>query len=95
MDNLTEKPDMIILDPPRDGVNPKALRKIIRFGVDEMVYVSCKPTSLMRDLVMLQEAGYAVKRCCLVDMFPGTTGVETVCLLSRKGQTANQFNISK
>lgn len=95
VDNLTEKPDMIILDPPRDGVNPKALRKIIRFGVDEMVYVSCKPTSLMRDLVMLQEAGYAVKRCCLVDMFPGTTGVETVCLLSRKGQTANQFNISK
>ena len=83
VDNLTEKPDMIILDPPRDGVNPKALRKIIRFGVDEMVYVSCKPTSLMRDLVMLQEAGYAVKRCCLVDMFPGTTGVETVVLLSK------------
>ena len=83
VDNLTEKPDMIILDPPRDGVNPKALRKIIRFGVDEMVYVSCKPTSLMRDLVMLQEAGYAVKRCCLVDMFQGTTGVETVVLLQR------------
>lgn len=84
VDNLTEKPDMIILDPPRDGVNPKALRKIIRFGVDEMVYVSCKPTSLVRDLVMLQEAGYAVKRCCLVDMFPMTTGVETVCLLSNR-----------
>ena len=83
VDNLTEKPDMIILDPPRDGVNPKALRKIIRFGVDEMVYVSCKPTSLMRDLLMLQEAGYEVKRCCLVDMFPMTTGVETVVLLSK------------
>lgn len=85
VDNLTEKPDMIILDPPRDGVNPKALRKIIRFGVNEMVYVSCKPTSLMRDLVMLQEAGYEVKRCCLVDMFPATTGVETVVLLQRTG----------
>lgn len=83
VDNLTEKPDMIILDPPRDGVNPKALRKIIRFGVDEMVYVSCKPTSLMRDLEMLYEAGYEVKRCCLVDMFPNTTGVETVVLLQR------------
>lgn len=83
VDNLTEKPDMIILDPPRDGVNPKALRKIIRFGVNEMVYVSCKPTSLMRDLVMLQEAGYQVKRCCLVDMFPATTGVETVVLLQK------------
>ena len=82
VDNLTEKPDMIILDPPRDGVNPKALRKIIRFGVDEMVYVSCKPTSLMRDLEMLYEAGYEVKRCCLVDMFPNTTGVETIVLLS-------------
>lgn len=84
VDNLIEKPDMIILDPPRDGVNPKALRKIIRFGVEEMVYVSCKPTSLMRDLVMLQEAGYKVKRCCLVDMFPATTAVETVVLLSKK-----------
>ncbi len=83
VDNLTEKPDMIILDPPRDGVNPKALRKIIRFGVDEMVYVSCKPTSLMRDLEMLYEAGYEVKRCCLVDMFPNTTGVETMVLLRR------------
>lgn len=83
VDNLTEKPDLIILDPPRDGVNPKALRKIIRFGVNEMVYVSCKPTSLMRDLEMLQEAGYVVKRCCLVDMFPATTGVETVVLLQR------------
>ncbi|MDO5147119.1 MAG: 23S rRNA (uracil(1939)-C(5))-methyltransferase RlmD [Eubacteriales bacterium] len=82
VDNLKEKPDLIILDPPRDGVHPKALKKIIGFGVKEMVYVSCKATSLMRDLVMLQEAGYEVKRCCLVDMFPATTGIETVCLLS-------------
>ncbi|MEE1040973.1 MAG: 23S rRNA (uracil-5-)-methyltransferase RumA, partial [Lachnospiraceae bacterium] len=72
------------LDPPRDGINPKALKKIIGFGVQEMVYVSCKPTSLMRDLLILQEAGYEVKRSCLVDMFPGTVHVETVVLLSRK-----------
>ena len=84
VDNLTQKPDILVLDPPRDGIHPKALRKIINFNVDEMVYVSCKPTSLMRDLLVFREAGYEVKRCCLVDMFPGTVHVETVCLLSRK-----------
>ena len=83
VDNLKEKPDIIILDPPRDGINPKALNKIINFGVSEMVYVSCKPTSLMRDLVVLKEAGYEVKKCCLVDMFPGTVHVETVVLMSK------------
>ena len=84
VDNLTQKPDILVLDPPRDGIHPKALRKIINFNVDEMVYVSCKPTSLMRDLLVFREAGYEVKRCCLVDMFPGTVHVETVVLLSRK-----------
>lgn len=84
VDNLTQKPDILVLDPPRDGIHPKALRKIINFNVDEMVYVSCKPTSLMRDLLVFREAGYEVKRCCLVDMFPGTVHVETCVLLSRK-----------
>lgn len=84
VDNLTQKPDILVLDPPRDGIHPKALRKIINFNVDEMVYVSCKPTSLMRDLLVFREAGYEVKRCCLVDMFPGTVHVETVVLLGRK-----------
>ena len=84
VDNLTQKPDILVLDPPRDGIHPKALRKIINFNVDEMVYVSCKPTSLMRDLLVFREAGYEVKRCCLVDMFPGTVHVETVVLLSQQ-----------
>ena len=84
VDDLQQKPDILILDPPRDGINPKALKKIIAFGVEEMVYVSCKPTSLMRDLLVFREAGYEVKRACLVDMFPGTVHVETVVLLSRK-----------
>lgn len=84
VDNLTQKPNILVLDPPRDGIHPKALRKIINFNVDEMVYVSCKPTSLMRDLLVFREAGYEVKRCCLVDMFPGTVHVETVCLLGRE-----------
>lgn len=84
VDNLPKKPDILVLDPPRDGIHPKALKKIIDFGVEEMVYVSCKPTSLMRDLLVLREVGYEVKRCCLVDMFPGTVHVETVVLMSRK-----------
>ena len=85
VDSLTEKPDILVLDPPRDGINPKALKKIIGFEVEEMVYVSCKPTSLMRDLKILKEAGYQVKRACLVDMFPGTVHVESVVKLTRAG----------
>ena len=84
IDEIEDKPDMIILDPPRDGINPKALQKIIDFGVNNLVYISCKPTSLARDLEMLQEQGYRVEKACAVDMFPNTGHVETVCLLSRK-----------
>ena len=84
LDNIKDKPDFIVLDPPRDGINPKALKKIIDFGVDSMVYISCKPTSLARDLVMLQESGYEVKKGCCIDMFPNTGHVETVVLLSQQ-----------
>lgn len=83
VDELTDKPDLIVLDPPRDGIHPKAIGKIIDFGVERMVYVSCKPTSLVRDLVILQERGYRVVKGCCVDMFPSTGNCETVCLLSR------------
>lgn len=84
IDELEDKPDLIVLDPPRDGIHPKALQKIIDFGVKRMVYISCKPTSLVRDLVPLQEAGYEVKNVCCIDMFPSTANCETVCLLSKK-----------
>ena len=84
IDDIKDKPDMIILDPPRDGINPKALQKIIDFGVDKMVYISCKPTSLARDLEVLQQQGYKVEKASAVDMFPGTVHVETVVLLSQQ-----------
>lgn len=84
VDSLEDKPDIIVLDPPRDGIHPKALDKIIEFGVDRIVYISCKPTSLVRDLEVLQEQGYQVEKVCAVDMFPETTHVETVVLMSRK-----------
>ena len=84
IDDLGEVPDLIVLDPPRDGVHPKALEKIIDFGVERMVYIACKPTSLARDLEMLQGRGYQVERIGCVDLFPGTYHVETVVLLSHK-----------
>ena len=84
LDNLTEKPDMIILDPPRDGIHPKALPKILAYGVENIVYISCKPTSLARDLPAFLAAGYEVQRSCSVDQFCETVHVETVVLLSQQ-----------
>ncbi len=83
LDGIEEKPDIIILDPPRDGIHPKALDKIIRYGVEHILYISCKPTSLARDLEVFLERGYEVKRAVAVDQFPWTANVETVCLLSK------------
>lgn len=83
VDTLVESPDIIILDPPRDGIHPKAISKIINFRPKTFVYVSCKPTSLARDLPYFLEAGYTIKRVKSVDMFPQTPHVETVVLLSR------------
>lgn len=84
LDEIEEKPDFIILDPPRDGVHPKALSRIIGYGVEKLVYISCKPTSLARDLEIFIANGYEVQRCVPVDQFPWTTGIETVVLLSHK-----------
>jgi 23S rRNA (uracil-5-)-methyltransferase RumA len=83
IDEIKEKPDLIILDPPRDGIHPKALDKIIAYGVERIVYISCKPTSLARDLEVFFAKGYRMEKACAVDMFPGTGNVETVALLSR------------
>ena len=83
IDELNDKPDIIVLDPPRDGIHLKALNKIIDYGVDRIVYISCKPTSLVRDLEMLQDRGYKVEKVCAVDMFPQTVHVETIVALHR------------
>lgn len=84
LEEIEERPDFIILDPPRDGVHPKALQKLIRYGVERMVYISCKPTSLARDLEALTAGGYILERACCVDMFPATCGIETVALLRKR-----------
>ena len=84
LDEIEEKPDVIVLDPPRDGIHPKALPKILDYGVDKFVYISCKVTSLARDLEMIQARGYRVEKCTAVDQFCQTVHVETVVLLSHK-----------
>ena len=83
LDTIEERPDMIVLDPPRDGIHPKALEKILAYGVERMLYISCKPTSLARDLKIFLARGYRVEKICCVDLFPGTVHVETVVLLSK------------
>ena len=83
IDEIAEQPDIIVLDPPRDGINPKALDKIIAYGVEEIVYISCKPTSLVRDLAVLTGCGYRVVKACAVDQFVGTVHVESIVLLSK------------
>jgi len=80
------KPDAIILDPPREGINPKALGKILSYGVDSIVYVSCKPTSLARDLESFRIAGYTLVKACCKDMFPQTPHCETVALITKQKQ---------
>ena len=84
LDEVEEKPDLIVVDPPRDGIHPKALPKIIAYQVPKIVYISCKPTSLVRDLVVFQQMGYVVEKVCAVDMFPSTGNCETVVKLVRK-----------
>ncbi|MCI6432973.1 MAG: 23S rRNA (uracil(1939)-C(5))-methyltransferase RlmD [Oliverpabstia sp.] len=84
LDEIQEKPDYIVLDPPRDGIHPKALPKIIQYGVENLVYISCKPTSLARDLEVFLANGYRVVKAVCVDQFSQSVHVETVVLLSQQ-----------
>jgi len=86
LDEIEEKPDVIILDPPRDGVHPRALPKILEYEVEKIVYVSCKITSFARDLEVMQAAGYRLERCVGIDQFSNTPHVEVVMLLQKSAQ---------
>ena len=94
IDDVKERPDFIILDPPRDGIHPKALGKIISYGVDNLIYVSCKPTSLVRDLEAFLNAGYNVTRACCIDQFPGSSHVEVCCLLEQLKSAKEHIEIT-
>ena len=79
-----EKLDILFMDPPRSGASEEFLMSALELGPARIVYVSCEPTTLARDLAVLTEGGYVMKKAVPVDMFPYTEGVETVVLLSRR-----------
>lgn len=78
------RPDVIVMDPPRAGCEEIVLKTAAAMGPARIVYVSCNPATLARDLAILQELGYGTTRIQPVDMFPQTYHVETVCLIERK-----------
>ena len=78
------KVDVVLVDPPRAGCSEKFLKSLIRLAPEKIVYVSCNPDTLGRDAITLRKGGYRVERVTPVDMFPFTTHVETVVLLSRE-----------
>ena len=79
------RPDVIVVDPPRKGLDPAVIRAMAQAGPDRLVYVSCNPATLARDAGLLKEEGYLVRKVQPVDMFCWTSGVETVCLFTRHG----------
>lgn len=81
--SLPEKPDLIIVDPPRAGILGNGVRDIAEFGASEIVYVSCNPRSLVENVVEFEARGYKLEKLELMDLFPSTPHVETICLMSR------------
>ena len=82
---VKDKPDIIILDPPRSGVSPKALDYVIKFNAKEIIYVSCNPKTMVDNLETLLAAGYKVEKSTVKDMFPNTPHAETVVRLTKSG----------
>ena len=82
LDSIDDKPEVIVVDPPRVGIKTDALDKIISYGVDQIVYVSCNPKSLAENLYYFKYYGYDIVSVKPFDNFPGTKHIEVVCLLS-------------
>ena len=83
VDTIEEKPNLIIIDPPREGIHPKAINKIIDFNPDRFVYVSCNPVTLVRDLKVFEGRGYKLDKMRLMDQFPRTPHVEAVVKIEK------------
>ncbi|SFH56870.1 23S rRNA (uracil-5-)-methyltransferase RumA [Tindallia magadiensis] len=81
---LTTKPDVLVLDPPRPGVNEEAMQDLLNMNPQKIIYVSCNPKTLVTNLQQAIESGYKVKEAQCIDLFPATPHMETVCLLTRK-----------
>ncbi len=84
LDNLERKPDVIVVDPPRVGIQNKALDKILAYGVDQILYISCNPKTLALNLEIMVQRGYEVSKLKAYDNFPMTRHTEAVCLLNRR-----------
>ena len=84
VNSLKERPDIIIVDPPRPGIHKDAVRDISKFNAEEIIYISCNPKTLVVDLQGFESYGYEVKKVRCMDMFPNTPHCETVVLLQRK-----------
>lgn len=82
LENRSDKPDVIVVDPPRAGMTPDAVNKIAAYGVPQIVYISCNPKTLARDLSGFKYLGYRTDYVKPFDNFPGTKHVETVALMS-------------
>lgn len=82
LDNIKEIPDVIVLDPPRAGIHPKALQKILNYKVNQLLYISCNYKSLVENLIPITEQGYKIEKMQIFDNFPHTKHAEVVCLLS-------------
>ena len=81
---VDEQPDVIVVDPPRSGMGEKTTKAVASYGVPEIVYISCNPSTLLEDLVVFNKQGYVCEAISLVDMFPWTAGVESIVKLQKK-----------
>jgi 23S rRNA (uracil-5-)-methyltransferase RumA len=84
LDSIKERPDVIVVDPPRVGIHQKALEKIVSYGVKQILYISCNPKSLIDNLKYMNYYGYEVKTIKAYDNFPNTKHIEVVTLLVKK-----------
>jgi len=84
--SLEEKVNKVVVDPPRNGMTKEALEFVAKLQAERIVYISCDPSTLARDISRFQSFGYSLSRIQAVDMFPQTTHVECVALLSRIGK---------
>ncbi|GAU77535.1 23S rRNA (uracil(1939)-C(5))-methyltransferase RlmD [Fusibacter sp. 3D3] len=87
LNEISISPDVIVVDPPRSGMGEKASVKVASYGVDEILYISCNPKSLLEDIIVLKRQGYGAEKILLVDMFPWTGAVESICLLRKVSNT--------
>ncbi|MDU6099089.1 23S rRNA (uracil(1939)-C(5))-methyltransferase RlmD [Peptoniphilus harei] len=85
LDDLDKNPDLIVLDPPREGINPRAIEKIIDFDPEKFLYISCNPVTLVRDIGVFKERGYKIEELEIVDQFPKTSHVEAAILMTYCG----------